>query len=86
MDLLVVRPNPVWAVMEINEGENNYDRLKDVPGIIAYIARPEDTLWKIAKENYTTVDNIKEINDIKIDKDSSLQGIEKLLLLKMISE
>ena len=30
-----------------------------------YLVKQGDTLWKIAKKYYTTVDNIQKINEIK---------------------
>ncbi|MCD8077553.1 MAG: LysM peptidoglycan-binding domain-containing protein [Lachnospiraceae bacterium] len=31
-------------------------------GVVGYLVQPEDTLWKIAKKYYTTVERIYEVN------------------------
>ena len=35
-----------------------------MPGVVCYIVQPEDTLWDIAKRFYTTVDSIRELNEL----------------------
>ena len=40
-----------------------------------------DSLWKIAKENHTTVDNLREINSL--EEDAIFPG-QKLLIVKSV--
>lgn len=52
-----------------------------MPGIIGYIVKNGDTLWNIAKQFYTTVEDIKEMNDIN---EEVKQG-QKLLIVKHVA-
>lgn len=50
-----------------------------LPSIAGYMVKKGDTLWDIAKEFYTTIDAIKELNDL--DRDSVDEG-QKLIICK----
>lgn len=68
-------------ISNIEVADIDLDKLQSMPGMTGYITKSGDTLWKIAKQFYTTVDSIKEINGLAQDKIS--QG-EKLLILKKV--
>lgn len=53
--------NMITAISE--EMYDNASILK-MPGISGYVVQKDDSLWKIAKEHHSSVDNIKEINGI----------------------
>ena len=65
--------------------EKLYDTAKiaAMPGIVGYVVQPGDTLWKIAKEFYTTVESIKEINGLV---DDMLKPGDKLVLMKKVAD
>lgn len=65
--------------------EKPYDTAKiaAMPGIVGYVVQPGDTLWKIAKEFYTTVESIKEINGLV---DDMLKPGDKLVLMKKVAD
>ena len=44
-----------------------------------YVVQSGDTLWKLAKENFTTIDKIMEINELKTDH---IKKGDRLLLIK----
>lgn len=50
------------------------------PSIIVYVIKNDDNLWKIAKKYRTTIEEIKNINNIVDDQEIS--SGEKLILLK----
>ncbi|HVI40430.1 MAG TPA: SPOCS domain-containing protein, partial [Anaerovoracaceae bacterium] len=52
-----------------------------LPGIILYIARAGDTIWKIAKKYRTTIDEIKKVNDIEVGKEIK-PGTKLLIVAK----
>ncbi|MFA9377076.1 MAG: SPOCS domain-containing protein [Lachnotalea sp.] len=54
-------------ITEVNESPLDYSKLETLPGIVGYIVKNDDTLWKLAKKYYTTVDKIKETNDMNND-------------------
>jgi hypothetical protein len=52
-----------------------------LPGIILYIAKTGDTIWKIAKKYRTTIDELKKINDLEIGKEIK-PGTKLLIVAK----
>lgn len=57
------------------------EKLQNMPSMIGYVVKSEDTLWKIAKEFYTTVDSIKELNELE---QREVHTGDRLLLLKKV--
>lgn len=53
---------------------------ENTPSIIVYIVKKDDNLWKIAKNNRTTIKEIEETNDI--DYESQIVPGQRLILLK----
>ena len=49
------------------------------PSIVGYIVKPEDDLWSLAKRYSTSVDAIKEVNDVSGEK---LKAGDRLLIFK----
>lgn len=70
---------PIITDMRVEEIDLN--TLQNMPSIIGYIVKAGDTLWKIAKKYYTTVDTLREMNDIV--KEDVIPG-DKILILKKI--
>lgn len=58
------------------------DRKSESPSIIIYFSQPDDNMWKIAKKYYTTVDNIKKINNLS-DDDDILPGQQIIIPRKL---
>ena len=54
------------------------DEVKDMPSLIIYIVQPSDTLWKIAKKYYTSIEDIISLNDIE-DADNITPGMKLLI-------
>jgi len=52
-----------------------------LPGIILYIARSGDTIWKVAKKYRTTIDELKKINEIEFGKEIK-PGTKLLIVAK----
>lgn len=55
--------------------------LQEMPSIVGYIVKPGDSLWNIAKKYYTTVDNIREVNELEHDM---IKTGDKLLIIKKV--
>ena len=51
------------------------------PGIILYIARPGDNIWKVAKKYRTTIDEVRRINDLEYGKEIK-PGTKLLIVAK----
>ena len=57
----------------------NMELYKKRPGMCIHFVQPGETLWKIAKNHYTTTEEIKKLNELSCDEVAAGQ---KLLLLK----
>lgn len=55
------------------------EELEKRPGIVGYIVREGDTLWNLAKKYNTTVEHIKEVN--QMEKEAVNKG-DKILIFK----
>lgn len=67
LDVLVFNniEEPIIADFEIEE--LNCSAREKEPGLIGYVVKRGDELWNIAKEFYTTVDTIMDINKLESD-------------------
>lgn len=68
-------------ITDIREAPIDIGRLQAMPGLVGFIAEESGSLWNIAKEYNTTVENIIKLNGL--EKDWVNQG-DRLLLLKQI--
>lgn len=57
----------------------NIEQISALPSIIAYVAKAEDSLWKIGKRYYMPLDRIRELNSLASD---TIKEGDKLLLVK----
>ena len=73
------RIKEIELINEIEEGE---ERKNDEFSLVIYIVKKDDTLWKIAKEFGTTIDDIKNVNEIE-DEDKIEIG-QKLFIPKYV--
>ena len=79
LDVLAFTNEQARAVLDMEVMPINMERKKALPGVIGYIVKKEDTLWSIAKNYYTTVDRIRQINEL--DSDRVAAG-DRLVILK----
>lgn len=68
-------------VKEISAHSYDMEDYKKRPGMCIHFVQPKETLWQIAKENRTTAEEIKKLNDLSHEE--ILPG-QKLLLLKRV--
>ncbi|HKL80198.1 MAG TPA: SPOCS domain-containing protein [Mobilitalea sp.] len=68
-------------ITDVEVNDIDLDKLQSIPGIIGYVVKPGDSLWKIAKKYYTTVDNILGINDMEDDR---IKEGDKLIIMKKV--
>ena len=68
-------------ITQIHEKPLNMEKLQAMPGLVGFIVEKEGTLWDIAKEYNTTVENIMQLNHLEHDK---VKPGDRLLLLKHI--
>lgn len=79
LDVLAFTNEQGRAVLDMEVTPINMERKKELPGVIGYIVKKNDTLWSIAKTYYTTVERLKEINELTSD---TIGVGDKLVILK----
>lgn len=70
---------PKSWIRELKMEDLNMELLKDRPGVVGYIVKEGDDLWSLAKRFYTTVEGIKEVNEMN---DDTLKKGERILIFK----
>lgn len=83
MDALVLNKISEPIIVGIDSKPVDIEKIQAMPGIVGYLVQDEDTLWKIAKKYYTTVDSIKEINDLSSD---FIKKGDRLLVVKQVEK
>lgn len=79
LDVVAFINESTKAVLDMTEKPMDAEDRKKLPGMIGYIVKQGDTLWSIAKNYYTTVERIKEMNELESDR----IGIgDKLIIVK----
>lgn len=66
-------------IEDISIGELDADMMNELPGIVVYVVQPGDSLWKIGKKYYVSVEAIKEMNRLTSDE---IRPGDKLLIVK----
>ena len=67
-DALVLKKVAEEVITDVREEELDMDKLERMPGIVGYIVQPGDSLWKIAKRFYTTINSLKATNGLTADE------------------
>ena len=80
-DVLVLKPVCEQTVLSVAEEPLDTERLKKIPGIIGYVVKPGDSLWKIARMFHTSVERIMELNHLS---DSTIRPGDRLILVKTV--
>ncbi|MGB8455459.1 MAG: SPOCS domain-containing protein [Anaerocolumna sp.] len=68
-------------ITDIEAYDLDYEKLQNMPSIVGYVVKGQDSLWNIAKKYYTTVDKIRELNGLE---DNNLKIGDKLIILKKV--
>ena len=69
-------------LVDYNEQPLDLEKLQAMPSMIGYVVKPGDSLWKIAKAYHTTVESIREINDLEND---IIHSGDHLLIIKEVN-
>lgn len=66
-------------VTEINQEPVDMEALNSAPVLKGYIVQKGDTLWKLAKENHTTIEKIMTVNNLE---NETIKKGDRLLIIK----
>ena len=77
----MLKPVCEQTVLSVAEEPLDTERLKKMPGIIGYVVKPGDSLWKIARMFHTSVERIMELNHLS---DSTIRPGDRLILVKTV--
>lgn len=81
LNLLAFEQEQIDNITDTREDPLDMEQLQKRPGLVGYIAKDGDSLWSIAKENHTTVEDILRDNH-RTDED--LRRGEKILIVKKV--
>lgn len=82
-DMVVLAREDEKIITDVEEKDWDFKELQKMPGIVGYLVKPEDTLWKIAKKYHTTVEELRRRNE-KIGEE--VVAGERILIVKEIQE
>ena len=81
LNAVVLKCRDEEIIEEIREEELDMEELQNMPGIVCYLVQPGDTLWDIAKQFYTTTEEIRELNGLASDE---VHPMDSLILVKNV--
>ena len=81
LNLIAFERQKIKKIEEVSEKEFDSAALQKFPGITGYLVNERDTLWNIAKENHTTIQNIIDTNQLT---GKEIKAGEKLLIVKAL--
>ncbi len=67
------------VITDINTEAFSVEEMKKRPGIVGYVVKEGDDLWSLAKRYNTTMEGIREVNNLK---DEELKTGERILIFK----
>lgn len=75
LDVVVLRQWKERLITQITEHDLDMEMLEKMPGIVCYIVQPQDSLWDVAKKFYTTVEEIKKMNELGEEEPEALKPL-----------
>lgn len=79
MNVTVFEKAAVDVITDIEILPIDWERKASMPGIVGYVVKDGDSIWKIAKEYFSSLDSIREINSL--DSDEITPG-DRLIIVK----
>jgi len=83
LEVLVMEQLTVDIITDVEAKPYDMEEVEKLPGIVGYIVKKDDSLWKIAKRYYTTIESIRAVNELTEDK---IKPGDRLVLLKKVEE
>jgi hypothetical protein len=70
-------------ITDLKVTELDYEKLREMPSMVGYIVKNQDSLWTIAKKFYTTRGRIMELNHLE---EETIKPGDKLLIMKKVNQ
>lgn len=83
LNVLVLDRVMIQHISGVIEHPMDLEAQRAQPGFLIYVVQPSDTLWEVAKTYRTTMDQIRETNNLPVDE---VKAGQKLLLVKQMGE
>lgn len=81
LNALVVNGEPETIIDRVDVQPLDKEKIRSMAGITVYMVKPGDTMWNIAKRFYTTIDEIRTLNELE---DEEITSGQPLLLVKKV--
>ena len=81
LNVLVFRQWEEMLIDEVEEQPLDRKKIESMPGITVYMVKPGDTLWDIARQFYTTVEEICSMNGVT---ENEVRAGQPLILVKQV--
>lgn len=81
LNCIVFEQQEIKKMTEVVEEPLDIGALQESPGIIGYIVKEQDCLWNIAKENFTTIQDIVSTNQLSSEQ---IKAGDKILIIKTV--
>lgn len=81
MDTIVFESKGLEIISGVSQEELDYKKIQDMPSVVGYIVKDQESLWDIAKHYYTKVEDIMNINQLETDQ---VKKGDKLIIVKNI--
>ena len=79
LETIVFKEERKGFITQIEEEPLDMEKVNRAPVLRGYVVQSGDTLWKLAKENYTTIEKIMQVNDLQTGQ---IKKGDRLLLMK----
>ncbi len=78
VNLKLINQSMIPLIVKAEDTPADEKRLASQPSITIYFSQPGDTLWKVAKRYYTTVEDIKRVNGL-VDRETLVVGQQVII-------
>lgn len=81
LNVLVMNCQEEMIIDRVEEQPLDMEKIRSMPGVTVYMVKPGDTLWDISKKFYTTIEEIRALNELE---NENLYMGQPLLLVKKV--
>ena len=71
------------GITQVTEKPFEYEQMKQIPGIAIYIAEKEESVWHVAKNYLSTIEMIRQMNQLD---STNLKTGQKIIVTKKVRE